>query len=462
MFGPHVAGFNLRQIVLSGHCGYLCITGGTDTQAADGVMQDYHAKIIAEGCNNEFPLRDLVNRIDASGDFAGGRGTKWKFHHSRNVSPMATREKAAFAVSGKQGYTEGEITQRKIMARVGGSYEVFKDTMSRDAAAVDVQKDEMNRLIDDIAFREEFYCATDGRGIMALLSDDPGTGTDVDVDSPGNISGTDFGNRFFQEEMYVAAIDPATGTIRSGVAQVSSIGADGTDWTSAAAINSAWADNDYLVQAANGSVTSALDTSYEAAPWGLTAHIDDGTFRDNYHGVLRSVHAAAKSYVVSSTGALSTDLLQRVADVVYQKLGGKIDLLCCHPAIRRLIIQLTEADRRYSGASLMKPDPGTAAFSQGDITMGEVPIKAIRSLGVTQLFMLDSKGIGLKKYVSEEGKWVDDLDGSIWVRDGVGTNATDSKEAWYRRRYQYAVTAPGKAARLDAITGSTLVVVRAY
>lgn len=450
----------LMQRVLHGGAFASVQHSGADSTTADGIYKDYYEPAISEGCNNEFPLKDMVETIDAAGDWKGGRGTKWKFHHSRNVSPMYTREGAAFALAGKQGYVEGEITQRKLMARVKGTSEVFDDTMSREAAAVSVKKDELSRLIDDISYREEGALGCDGRGVLALLSDDPGTGTDVDVDSPGNVPGADFGNRFFQPGMFIAAIDPATGNIRAGVAEVASVGSDGTDWASVAAIDASWADNDYLVQAANGSVTSPLDTSYEAAVWGLNALIDDNTNRDNYFGILRSLFTGAKSYVVANTTALSTDLLQRIADVVYQKLGGKIDRIICHPSIRRVIIQLTEQDRRYSGASLMRPDPGTAAFKQGDITMGEVPIQAIRSIGLAQLFMLDSKGCGMKRYVAEEGKWVDE-DGSIWVRDGVGSNATDSFEAWYRRRQQYFMSSPGKCARADGITGQTLIVVRA-
>jgi hypothetical protein len=47
------------------------------------------------------------------------------------------------------------------------------------------------------------------------------------------------------------------------------------------------------------SVTSVLDTSYEAAFWGLPALIDDGTNRDNYFGILRSDAPSLKSYVVA-------------------------------------------------------------------------------------------------------------------------------------------------------------------
>lgn len=433
---------------------------GADTTTQDYLYNEIVLPEITEGVNNEFPLKDLCEDIDVSEDYAAGRGVKWKHHAKRNVSPFFTREGAAFAIAGKQGGVEGLITPAKLMARIKMTAEAMSYGTSSDAAIKSGKKEEINRIIEDISWREEGALGMDGRGILCYLNGEPGTGvTPAEVDTPGNIAGADFGNRYLQTDMFVGAINPTGNVLRAGIVQIAAVSDDGTDFTPATAYNSAWADNDYIVHAANGSVTDILDTSFEAAYRGLPALVDDSTNWDNYFGVLRSVVPSVKSYVNASTGALSTDLLQRLADVVYQKLGGKVDLMVTHPSIRRLIIQLTEQDRRYQGASLMKPDPGTVAFQQGDLTMGEVPIKAIRSMPLTQLYLLDSKKMGLKRLVAEAGKFVDE-DGSIWQRDGTGAAATDSFECWYRRIQQYFMANPGKCARADSITGMTLVVVR--
>ncbi len=252
-------------------------------------------------------------------------------------------------------------------------------------------------------------------------------------------------------------MNPASGLLRTGTPQVTATSSAGTTIT--VDVAPTWSTNDFIVQAANSSVTDIMDTSYEKAFWGLCALVDDGTFRDNYFGVQRSLFANYKSYVSASTGALSLDLMQRVADVVDQKLNGKIDLIVAHHSTRRLYIQLLEADRRYIGASLLKPDGGTAAFKQGDLTIGEVPIKAIRTVGLDQMFFLDSANGGFVQYVSEPGKWVDE-DNRILVRDGVGNSARHAFEAWYFIRKQYYCRYPAYSARLDGITGQTLVVVR--
>ncbi len=311
-----------------------------------------------------------------------------------------------------------------------------------------------------VAKREATIDSMKKRGVLALLSDDPSTGTDVDVDSPGNISGASFGNRFIQKQMYVGAVNPATGTLRAGIVKVTAVNSDGSDFTADASVNAAWADNDYIVQAANASVTSVLDTSYEAAFWGLPALIDDGTNRMDYFGINRTDAPSLKSYVVSSAGAFSLDLAQRTIDVVDQKLGGAIDNLVMHHSVRREYLKLLNADRRYSGDKLMRPDGGTVASKQGDLTLGSIPVTAIRSIGLGQVYFVDKAQSGFKHYVGESGKF-EDRDGSMWQRDGTGTSARHAFEALWYSYEQFFCENPGMNARWDGVTGQTLVVVRA-
>jgi hypothetical protein len=432
---------------------------GADSTAVFGLYKDVFEEGIAEGVNNTNPLKDIFKRQDVP--FKGGKGSTFEAHVGRNPSPMFVAEDGAFAGAGAQRHINGTVHVRKMMARIRLTQEAMDDSVSSEAAWKSAKKDEMTRIIDDIAKREEFALSTDGKGVFCLLNGDPGTGTTpAEVDSPGNIAGANFGNRFLQKGMYLAAINPADGSIRAGICKVTDINEDGTDWTPDAAYNAAWADNDYLVQAANANVTDVLDTAYEKAYWGLPALIDDGTNRANYFEVQRSLAPSYKSYVVSSAGALATDAMQRTADVLYQKLGGEVDLMLMHPSVRREFIKLTEADRRYGPASSdrKQSDPGTVAFKQGDLTLGEVPIKAIRTLGLDQVYFLDTQRMNAKQYVAEAGRFVDE-DGSILVRDGVGDNARHAFEAWWFARKQNFIGNPAVCGRWDGVTGQTLVVV---
>ncbi len=430
---------------------------GANTQIIGGVLKTVYEDFVAEATNKKYPLKDLYRWENA--DFAG-QDVVYTAHVTRNISPMWVGEDSAFADAGSQGYVKVHIGQKKLMARVRLTAEAIADSMKSEGAFKSARKDEMNRLIDDIARMEEYSCTSDGRGVLALVDDaSPNGATTITVDAPGGITGDDFGNRFFLPGMFIAFVNPATGEMRTGIRKIVSCASDGTSIVIDAVCDASVADNDYIVQAANSSVTSILDTSYEHAAWGLTALFDDGTYRSNYFNVDRNLYPQYQTYVKASTGTLSEDLFNQVADVVDQRLGGEIDLMTAHHSVRRLIVQLTQADRRYSGSNLMKPDAGTTTFTQGDIPFGGVPVKAIRTHPLAMLFGIDKKGSGFVRYGSEKGKWVDE-DGSVLVRVGSGSTGRDSFEGWYRKRYQNHVRYPGKNFRLDGITGQSLIVVR--
>jgi len=207
-------------------------------------------------------------------------------------------------------------------------------------------------------------------------------------------------------------------------------------------------------------VSDTLDTSFEKAYFGLPVLIDDGTNRNTYFDINRSQVPLYKSYVVTGSGALATDAMQQTSDVLYQKLNGEVDLLLMHPSVRREFIKLTEADRRYGfgPGDTKRTDPGTAAFKQGDLTMGEVPVKAIRTLGLDQVYFLDTSRMNAKQYVAEPGRFVDE-DGAVLVRQGFGDTARHAFEAWWFARKQNFVGNPAVCARWDGVTGQTLIVV---
>lgn len=428
---------------------------GADKQALDAIFKEVFEEGVADGVNNKNPLRDLIKteRVPFR-----GREIVRLAHTSRNVSPMFVGEDSAFADAGNQGYSRMFVDQRKLMSRLRLTWEVMQDSTSNEGAFISARKSEMQYLIDDMARRDEFALNSDGRGVLSTFSS--ASGATVTVANPAGITNTNFGNRFISAGMWVGAVDPATGNLRTSIRKVNSVASGGGTFVADSATLTGWTASDYIVQAANSAVTDILDTSYEHAWWGLMALVDDGTYRASYFGLDRATVPAYSSYVTASTGALSTDLIQRVSDVVDQKLNGKITQILCHHSTRRLVIQLTDADRRYVAASLPKPDPATVAFTQGDIPFGSIPVRALRDFPLDVMMFLDLNNAGFKEYVSEPGKWVDE-DGSVLWRVGTGTAGRDAFEAWYRMRKQYFLEYPAYCARLDGITGQSLVVQRA-
>jgi hypothetical protein len=428
---------------------------GADRQAYDAALKDPIEEGIAEGINNKNPLRDLLKTVKSP--FRGREIVKLA-HVSGNISPMFVGEDGAFAAAGQQGYSRLFVDQKKLIARIRMTWEVMQDSASSEGAFISARKSEMQYLIDDISRRDEFALNSDGRGVLALVDESP-SGTTLDVDSPGGITNDNFGNRFFSKGMFIGAVNPATGQLRTSIRKVVDFVSDGSGIVVDAATYTGWANNDYLVQAADSNVSDVLDTSYEHAWWGLMALVDDGTYRANYFGLNRANVEAYSSYVAPAVGALSVDLIQRVADILDQKLGAKVNIILCHHSTRRLMVQLTDADRRYTNANLMKPDAGTAAFQQGDIPFGGVGVRALRDFPLDVMMFLDAEKAEFQEYVSEPGKWADE-DGSVLRVVGTGSAARDALEAWYRVRKQYFLEVPAYCARLDGITGQALVVVR--
>ena len=436
---------------------------GADSTAVFGLYKDVFEEGIAEGVNNVNPLSDIFKPEKV--DYKGGKGHTFVAHVGRNPSPMFVAEDGAFARAGAQRHINGTVMIRKMMARIRLTQESMDDSVSSEAAWRSAKKDEMTRIIDDIAKREEFALSCDGRGILSVVGTGSSTTTLV-TKNPGNIVNANFGNRFIQVGMYIGAVNPATGALRAGVALVTATDDAGANitldqpYTNITSI----ATGDYIVQAANSGTTDILDTSFEHAYWGLPALIDDGTNRVNYYEIQRTanINALYKSYVTTAVGALATDTMQRTADVLYQRLNGEVTRLLMHPSVRREFIKLTEADRRYTygPGDVKRVDPGTKSFKNapGDVEMGEVPVTPIRTLGLDQVYFLDENRMAAKQYVGEPGRFVDE-DGSILVRDGVGDNARHAFEAWWFARKQNFVGNPAVCARWDGVTGQTLVVV---
>lgn len=431
---------------------------GADTQVIDGILKDYYEDFVSEQLNQKNPLKELF-KFEKS-DFAG-REVVYTAHVSRNTSPMFVGEDSAIADAGAQGHVQVRVGQKKLMGRIRMTSEAMSDSMSSKGAFKSARKDEMDGLIKDLARREEYALCSDGRGVLALIDEaTPSSDATLELDAPGGITNDNFGNRFIQPGMYIGAVNPVTGALRAGIVKVTACNSDGTDVTTDAAPNAAWANNDYIVQVANSSVTDILDTSYEKAFWGLVGLIDDGTYRANYFGVDRATYTNFNAYVKASTGAFSIDGIQQVADILDQKLASKIDMIVMHHSTRRLYINSMQGDRRYISQSLTRPDSGTVAITQGDLTLGEIPVKVIRDFPLDQIMLLNKSESGFICYESEPGKWVDE-DGSVLRRIGTGSTARDAFEALYRIRKQYHCRYPGYNARLDGVTGQSLVVVRA-
>jgi hypothetical protein len=230
---------------------------GADTISLSGLEKDVYEDSISEGVNNAFDLKDWF-KLEGGGLQRAARVTVWNHHHGRNVSPFFANEDSAYPVAGNQNSSKGRIKIKKIMARIRLTEEAMEDLVSSEASFRNGMTDEKTRLIDDISrvrIRRSVWTVAacgagerhgDGRGAAGRLS--------------GRHSGARSATASSTSACSYAAIDPTSGYAPHEHPEGEFGRADGTSVTFDSSTFTGWADNDYLVAAANGSASRTSST----------------------------------------------------------------------------------------------------------------------------------------------------------------------------------------------------------
>lgn len=397
------------------------------------------------------PVADIFVERDAK-DYAGGNGIQYPAEVQRTQGVMAIGEEGTLPSASPAKYEKWDFQIRYLVGRVRFSKQMIALAESNKAAFDNMMQREMNGLKNTLKSERGRYIWGDARGVLALVNGAISSAT-VAVDSPGGVAGTLTGNRFLAPGMIVAAINPSSGAIRSGVYTVLSRNSTGTTVTLSG--TPTWSDNDYIVRAATTSVTSASDTSYQKEPMGLRGMNDNGTYVSTFHGINRTSVPLAGSYVVTTTGALSADILQRAIDVADERGDGEITDLLMHSSVRRAYLQLTDPYRRYQGGDLMNPDAGTKAAKRGKVAFGMIPITTDKYADYKTIHGVDRNGF--VRYRAIDGEWAND-DGSILRAAGVGASGVDSWEAFFRRWEEFHCDHPNANFRLDNVDATAVAV----
>jgi hypothetical protein len=178
---------------------------------------------------------------------------------------------------------------------------------------------------------------------------------------------------------------------------------------------------------------------------GLLGMIDDGTYVSEYFGLSRGTWDALKSYVFSSVGALSSDILQQGIDVAYARGRGKISKYLCEQAVRRQILALREGDVRYVGSGSVNPDAGSKMGHRGQtITWSDIDILVDYNFPYGMLLGIDDST--LVKYQVVPGKF-EDWGGSVLV---PAANTHQATGLFYIYD-NFFLDAPNKCIRYDGI-----------
>jgi len=418
-----------------------------DLSAFDAVLKNNYEKTVIELLNPKIRALKLFGR--ETGTWVGRR-VEYPLNVSRNQGTMATAENGALPTAGAQGYASHQIPIRYQHGRIQLSIQVIKASQSSKGAFKRAMDQEMKGLVRDLSTDRNRQMFGWGKGILALVNGDPGTGTTLTVDSPGGVAGAVNGCRFLQVGMNIAFINPATGAIRAGGART--ITALPTNLTATiAAADAAVEDNDWVVRAAGPTSTVVGDTAYDKEPMGLLGLVDDSTYLTTLHNISRTTYPIFGSHVIASVGALSADILQRGIDIAEQRGQGSVDYMLCHHSVRRAYLALMEGDRRYIGVNIMKPNAGTVAAKLGELTFGEIPMIVDKDAPYGMLFGVDSSSF--MRWIECEGEWADD-DGTILLRIA----GVDAYEGRYRIFDNYSVDEPASCFRLDGITANVVAI----
>jgi hypothetical protein len=213
---------------------------------------------------------------------------------------------------------------------------------------------EMNGLVDDLSFIRNRIGWGYGSGILAVVN-----GTHTNDDRHGQEPGQRDRHgddeplpvRRYDSGMFVAFTDRRGATIKA-VATITAINTNGL--TARSTRRSPRRRRPEVVVA-----QSPTQTSLNKEPEGLLAGIDDGTYVGTYHGLSRTTYPMLQSPVFSSVGSLSADAIQQC-----DRRGrhqGRQDRrhVPRELGVLRAYLAMTELDRRYTGADLMRPDAGT-------------------------------------------------------------------------------------------------------
>lgn len=421
-----------------------------DTSAFDAVLKEVY----------EGGIRDLIpTKVKVLNWFEkrpahqwGGRYVTYPSRVARNEGSGWGSELGNIPTAGRQRYADFRIPMRYMYGRAAFSTQVMKASQGSQNAFAPAMRSEMDGLIKDMQANRGRAIMGDGRGILALQNG--AAAAALPVDAPAGVAGATNGGRFFNENMVVGFVIPASGALRaSSNRTVQSVNSTGTTVTLDSSPTNG-TDNDYIVRIAQTGSTDVSDSSYAKETMGLLGHVDDGTYVSTYHGLNRTTYPILQSTVIGSVGALSADVMQRAIDVADQVGDGETTDIVMHHSVRRAYIAVDNDLRRYQGQDLSKPDIGTVAAKKGQLSFGGIPITEERYCPYGMIFGIDRST--MVRFVEVEGEWMNE-DGSILQRIGTGSTMQDAFECVYRIWDETHCEKPNCNWRLDAVSATIAV-----
>lgn len=418
---------------------------GMSVADASAILKEVYGDSVHEQVNDEVRALKKFSKSD-SAEWVG-KVFKEALHISRNYSTKAVSEKGLLPDAGKQSYVDLSIPDRYVYATIEITAQFMNEVRGRGAFVNGVER-EMSGVIRDLKVECNRMIWGYGSGKLALVNGNIGGGpvSTIPVDTPGGIAGSINGARFIRPGMVLAFHDDVGTAAPLAVRTVDAIAADGTTINVTATVtNAVVPDNGWITKGVDRNAT--IQGSAGIEPMGLSGLVDDGTLLGTIHGLVRASFPIFNSTVFPSVGGLDETILHRGMDACDEFGGKSPDWLTCHHSLHREYIRLSQSDRRYTGDNLMRPDVGiTGGGKKNELTFNGEAIEKERFAPYGYLYAIDTSE--LKRYVNEEGKWVDE-DGAILHR---GAGDTDSFKGTYRKFSNFAILRGNTSFVLSGVT----------
>lgn len=415
----------------------------TTTAGFDAALKDVYAGPIRNQLNEKTRLLDLFTKGDVEQYEWEGRQVVLSLRKSRNSGVKATSEGGGLPIAGKQGYAKMLVPMRFIQGRIELTAQVMKASRSDKGSFARAMDSEQKGLVDDLARQRNRMLAYFGSGTIATIASGANS-TTQQLSAPGGVAGTVNVTRFAKPGMLIAVTDVTGVTVR-GVQTIVSVSEPNI--VVDVALNTTTGD---LVSLGTNSLASN-ESSFNLEPMGILGIVDSTTYVSNVFGIDRSLAANQffRSTIMSNVGLINGDVLQRGIDNAEEVSGEVIDQFICHVSVRREILKLTEADRRYQGSSQPQNfDGGTKAGAfKSEYTFNGIPVKIDKDFAYGAL-------VGVNKghlfWIPEvEGEWADE-DGTVLFR----VANKDNYEARYRVYENFLSDKGDSHVRFDGITAT--------
>lgn len=407
---------------------------GQTITTVDPILKDFYLDKIVEEIKNQQPLSDYFKRRDDMP--TDGRQVLYPAHVGRNSGVGAIGAGANLPTAGYQLWADYKIPYRYNYARIQIDAQSLKATKTSKGAFEKIFDAEIMGAARDCGRNRNRQLFGYAQGTIAVISASANSTTQTFKNSYNQTGANGQFNpaRFFYAGQILAGI--ASSTV-SWVGTVSSVNAALTQVVFGGAVNATVGDEVVIVSTAGS--TALADTGYGIECMGLQGMLDDGTYVGTYMNLSRTTYPSIQaSRLDLGGGSISTIILQKAFDAVYQKSDGKITDLFLHPVTMREHLANISTFKRYTNEFAMSPDAGfDGAAHDGEIEFNEAPMHVDRDCQYGVIYGLDESV--LFRYVNEEGKWADE-DGTILLR----VSGVDSYEARFRIFDNFMNDAPNR------------------